>query len=190
MRVSSGTGSRRAAFERSLTRARELESRLLEGQALGSLAGVEDHEGSQEGALALALQSAGIAHETGFTWWATNMLGLAAECALTLGRVAEAEEHARASLALGHGINYRLHRVWALALLARIATIRADTGRAGRPWGAMEAEEVRGLLPTSWDEERERYAESVFADAGADFEDARAVGRRLSLDEAVEYALA
>ena len=179
----------RAAFERVLSRARELGSRLLETQALGSLAFLDQDEGNGERALALAGRSAGIANEVGFTWWEVNMLELAAHCALGLDRAAEAEEHARASLALGHGINDRLHTIYALALLARIATVRDDAERAGRLWGAIEAEEGRGT-PGIWDRHRATYAEPVLADVGTDFEAGRAEGRLLTRQDAVTYALA
>ena len=179
----------RAAFEHALARARELRSRHLEAQALGSLAGVEHHEENMEGALALARESGAMAREIGFIWWEMNMLELAADSALALGRADDAQREACAALALGHGINDRLHTVYALAFLARIATERGDPERAGRLWGALEAEEARGPL-ASWERDREEHATPVLAHAGAEFDAGRAEGRRLSRHEAVEYALA
>lgn len=75
-----------------------------------------------------------------------------------------------------------------LALLARAAADAGRTASAGRLWGAIEAEEARGSLGF-WDREREAHAAPVLAHAGADFEAGRADGRRLPLDDAVEYAL-
>jgi hypothetical protein len=52
----------------------------------------------------------------------------------------------------------------------------------------IEAEEVRGPLGM-WEHDREEYAAAVLVHEGPEFEAARATGKRLSLDEAVEYAL-
>jgi len=117
------------------------------------------------------------------------MRELAAEAALALGRAEEAESEARAALALGHGINDRLHTLYGLAFLSRIAMERGDPDRAGRLWGAMEAEEARGT-PGIWDRHRATYAEPVLADVGTDFEAGRAEGRLLTRHDAVAYALA
>ncbi|MBA3364336.1 MAG: hypothetical protein H0U03_00915, partial [Actinobacteria bacterium] len=96
--------------------------------------------------------------------------------------------HARASLALGHGINHRLHTVWELALLARIATVCGDAERAGRLWGAIEAEEAREPLAL-FTAHRDELAAPILAASGPNFERGREAGRKLTLDEAIEYAL-
>jgi hypothetical protein len=49
-------------------------------------------------------------------------------------------------------------------------------------------EEARGPVG-QWEHEREQYETAVRPAAGPEFEAARAVGRRLTLDEAVGYAL-
>jgi hypothetical protein len=56
-------------------------------------------------------------------------------------------------------------------------------------WGAIEAEERR-VPSASWESERPQYVARLEPAAGPDFEQARAEGVKLSLDEAVEYALA
>jgi hypothetical protein len=40
-----------------------------------------------------------------------------------------------------------------------------------------------------WEHEREQFATAVLGEGGEAFEAARSAARRLSLDEAVEYAL-
>jgi hypothetical protein len=88
----------------------------------------------------------------------------------------------------------RRHIVQGLGFLARLAIGRGDRERAGRLWGAMEAEEQRGPVGQRprmavWDEERAEYAAIVLADPGNDLEQAREDGRRLALADAVTLAL-
>ena len=77
--------------------------------------------------------------------------------------------------------------VYALALLARLAGAAGQAERAGRLWGAIEAEEARGPVGY-WEGDRERIASTVVI-SSTEFESARSAGRSLSLDEAVAYAL-
>ena len=69
-----------------------------------------------------------------------------------------------------------------------MAAARGQAERAGTLWGAVEGEAKRGRIG-QWENERDEYAGHVFAVAGPEFERARADGRAMSLDEAVEYAL-
>ncbi len=71
--------------------------------------------------------------------------------------------------------------VYALALLARFASAEGDVGRAGRLWGALEAEEARGPV-AGWEHERAQFAEAILVHTGSELEAARVDGRRLSLD--------
>lgn len=82
----------------------------------------------------------------------------------------------------------RQYKVYGLAILAWVEAVRRKTARAGRLWGAVEAEESRGPLG-QWEAERERYANLVHEHADPDFEQAREAGRRLTLEQAVDYAL-
>ncbi len=79
--------------------------------------------------------------------------------------------------------------MYALALLARFAASSSQSERAGRLWGAIEAEEARAPVG-AWEHQREEFAAPVLADGGPEFEAGRAAGRLLSLDEAVDDALA
>ena len=83
----------------------------------------------------------------------------------------------------------RQRTVFSLARIAGIAARHEDSTRAGRLWGAIEAEEARGPIGV-WERQRDELAAPVLAVSGAEFERGRAAGRRLTLDEAVAYALA
>jgi hypothetical protein len=69
-----------------------------------------------------------------------------------------------------------------------VLSFAPEVERAGRLWGAVEAEEVRGPLG-QWELERDEYSTRVLANTGPDFETARGAGRVLALDEAIGYAL-
>jgi predicted ATPase len=178
----------RELLEQSLELFRRTGSRRGEGEAIGSLGGLAHREGDFERALELYRRSAELVAPLGFTWWQVSMLGGIAECALHLGRAAEAEAPARESLSLAHEIGDRQGTVFALALLAWVAAESDDPARAGRLWGALEAEEERGPVG-QWETERESFAARVLAPTGAELERGLAEGRRLSLEAAVEEAL-
>jgi hypothetical protein len=85
--------------------------------------------------------------------------------------------------------------------LARLAQTAADGGRrerAGRLWGAIEAEQQRAPI-AAWhstfelvypfDEHNRRSPVPMLADADADFDRGRSAGHELNLDEAVAEAL-
>ena len=76
-----------------------------------------------------------------------------------------------------------------MAFLAKLAAARGDLVRAGRLWGAIEAEAVRSPLG-NWEQERDEYAAAIVAPGDPEFEAARTAGRGLTLAEAVDYALA
>jgi predicted ATPase len=178
----------RALAEEGLAAARRLGRRKGEAVALGSLGEIAVATGERERALELLRTSADLAGEAGFVWWQAGMLLTLGDCALQLARLDAAESALRQGVELALRIDNRMHAVYGLALLARIAADRGATDRAGVLWGAIEADEERGPIG-QWEEEREAYAAFVLAVAGDAFEAARTRGRRLSLAEAVEYAL-
>jgi hypothetical protein len=67
-------------------------------------------------------------------------------------------------------------------------SVRGDVGRAGRFWGAVEAEEARAPVG-QWEDERETYAERVLGGGGPQLEHSRVEGRGLSFERAVDEAL-
>ena len=74
---------------------------------------------------------------------------------------------------------------YGLAMLAGCAARLGDHERAGRLWGAVEARQQRQPLEI-WDRIRERFEPRLQAAAGKAFDQGRAGGLRLTLEEAVE----
>ena len=68
--------------------------------------------------------------------------------------------------------------------LAAEAAITGDASRAGRIWGAVEAEEEEAGPGGMWRQHRGEYATIVLSVAGKEFERARAHGRLLTLANA------
>jgi predicted ATPase len=160
----------------------------LEADAIGKLGWVERYEGHPERALELFELSADRCERVGFTWMQANAVLDVADLSHELGRPEVAEERGREGLRLSVGLADRYFVVTALALLAGFAASRGDAARAGRLWGAIEAEEARGPLG-QWEANRQTHETSVLVAAGPELEAARAAGRTLALDAAVEYAL-
>jgi tetratricopeptide (TPR) repeat protein len=165
--------------------------RFRKGQslALATLGEVELAEGNHESGFRLLRRSVELADETGFSWWKATTLAIIAEYLVSLGRLTEAEGPAQDALRQAHAVDERQWRMFSLALLARIAAETGRGERAGTLWGAIEAEEARGPVG-QWEGERAGYEAAVFVAGGRDFEAGRDRGRLLTIDEAVEYALA
>ena len=178
----------RELLEESLELFRRTGSRRGEAESIGSLGHLAYREGKVERALELYEQSATIVAPLGFTWWQLNMLQAIAECVLELGRIDEAVRRGRESLALAREIGDRQGTVFALALLAWAAAEQHDIRRAGRLWGALEAEEERAPVG-QWEEEREKFAGRVRVEGSAEVELGLREGRRLSLEAAIDEAL-
>ncbi len=175
--------------KRSLAGARAHGDRKTESQSLGLLGDLEYSDGRRERGMQLIEQSAVLAGEEDFSWWRTAMLGKLVDRSLELGRLEQAAGYGREALVLASANDDR-QRI--LRGLARLARIHADQGafeRAGRLWGAVEAEEQRGPLG-AWGVERERFAAPVLVHEGAEFELGREQGRGLSLEDVVAEALA
>jgi hypothetical protein len=118
------------------------------------------------------------------------MLAAIAESALKLGRIEEAPQRAREALALAGEIGDRQAIVYAFALLAWAAAEKRELERAGRLWGALEAEEERGGPVGQWEDERELFVGRVLAQRSDELERGLEEGRRLSLEAAIDEALA
>jgi predicted ATPase/class 3 adenylate cyclase len=164
-------------------------SRRGEAQTLHALAYVEWEAGNRERARDLMRRSAALAREAGFAWFEAGSLLVLCEWALELGELGEAERMARDALAVARRIGERQDAVYLLALLARVAAEGSEEHRAGLLWGAVEAEEERGVIG-QWEADREVYAAPVLAGAGPDFERGREAGRRLAFEDALDAALA
>jgi predicted ATPase len=178
----------RSILEENLVRARALGSTYLETEALGALGSIEFQEGNLEASAELYRQNLELSREIGFRWFEAIALVNHAEISLKLGRYEEGDEQARAALALARALDDRLLTATMLALLATAARSRGDAERSGRLWGAVEAEGERGSF--GWQQaEIDAIRQQVLADGTPELEAGIEAGRRLSLDEAIDYAL-
>jgi hypothetical protein len=188
-----------ALYRDDLDRARSLGARSLElcgdgahptteALSLGLLGETESRLGNEDYGMELIARSADLAGREGFKWQRTRMLRRLADWALDHDDVAEAAVLVRESLRLSHELADRISIVFALARLARMAAEAGDGERAGRLWGAVEAEEESGALG-AWYDQRERFAPTILAHADAEFERGRAQGRLLALETAVREGL-
>jgi predicted ATPase len=183
------TARARSLAEESRELSRRTAYHDIEPVALRALGEAEFAEGNHELGLQLIDEGIAVAREMGGTWWKVFSSMNLAGYLMQLGRLDEAEECIREALPDTLAIGERQSLLTGLAKLARIA---AKTGRpdlAGTLWGAVETEEARGPIG-QWESERPEYEAAVLAAAGPDFDRGRAAGRALTLDEAVEYALA
>ena len=130
-----------------------------------------------------------MGRQVGVPWWESGMLAELAALALTAGRVDEAEARARDSLALSEELRDHAGRVFGVGLLASIAAARGEQKRAGRLWAAVET--VDAVAPLGGFRRHRQACEAwIHAAAGREFEEGRAEGRALNLDDAVSLALA
>jgi predicted ATPase/class 3 adenylate cyclase len=178
----------RFLLEESLEAFHRLGWRRGEVQALGSLGSLERVEGNMEVAAGLFEESAVMAGQIGRVWWESKMHANLVELALDAGRTDEARARALRVLELAERTDDRQETVFALAYLARIAAERGDSARAGRLWGAIEAEEARGRIGR-WEDARDELAGAILGGPGPEFERGRLEGQAMSLDEAVEEML-
>ena len=129
-------------------------------------------------------QNVELARELGWRWWEETE----APASRGAPRIGCGDERAKRRQT-DRLDRERVDRHQARAPRSRRTPRRGDSGRAGRLWGAIEAE-VRRVPSESWESERPLYVARLEHVAGPEFDQARAEGARFSLDEAVEYALA
>jgi predicted ATPase len=168
---------------------RRLGSRSTEAMTLGLLGEIAWTEGRSDDALELAARSGEAAAEVGFTWWQMHQLYHGSEWSLALGRTGEAEAYGRDALRLAVAIQDRQLTVYPLAILAGTAAAQGHLDKAGAVWAAVEAEEGHGRVG-QWEAERDVYAARVLDHENEAFATGRVKGRRMTLSDAVDYALA
>ena len=168
---------------------RRLGSRSTEAMTLGLLGEIAWTEGRTDDALDLAARSGQAAADVGFTWWQMHQLYHGSEWSLALGRTGEAEAYGRDALRLAVVNQDRQLTVYLLAILAGTAAAQGHLEKAGAAWGAVEAEEGRGRVG-QWEAERDAYATRVLDHENEAFAAGRVKGRRMTLSDAVDYALA
>jgi predicted ATPase len=178
----------RPLLESSLATFRRLGRAVGECEAFGNLASLELQYGDPKLGHDMLEQNLEMAREVGFTWWEQWKLAELAEYALKTGALQEAGTRGRDALRISRRLNDRVGKVYGLANLAWLAAEHGDAYRAGTLWGAIGAEELRGRIGP-WEDDRERYAAHALAVRGTEFERGRAQAGRMSLDDAVEYAL-
>jgi tetratricopeptide (TPR) repeat protein len=178
----------RAPLEESLEIFRRHGFRKGEATTIGGLGYLAQMQGDADQAVTLLEQSAAMAAQEGHSWWEARTLANLAELELAQNRPEEAATRARQALRLSQRIGDRQLSVYVLAFLACAAADNEDAHRAGRLWGAVEAEEARRPLG-AWEGEREQYAARVLAHADAHLEQGMREGRELPLQAAIEEAL-
>jgi predicted ATPase/class 3 adenylate cyclase len=157
-------------------------------QTIGTLGALERDAGNGARAAELIAESAALSQEVGVFWWHAGMLVELAALSLEAGRVDEAEATALESLALAQRMRDYGGRVFGVGVLAGVAADRGDVARAGRLWGAIEDDRVGAPLG-GWLRHRASCQAHVDELAGPDLKVALALGRDLSLEQAVEIAL-
>jgi predicted ATPase/class 3 adenylate cyclase len=172
----------RELLEENLPRARAGGWRMLESEALSALGGVEDHDGNLERAVELTRQCLELTRDLGFEWFEAIALMNLGEFELKLGRQDEAEQHASAALNLARRTDDRQNMVFALAALALAARARGDDERAGRIWGAIEAESARAPIGRWESVYHQEYEQQILQGAGRAFERGLGDGRNISLE--------
>ena len=184
-----------ALLESSLERSQARGFRINEGMVRGTLGMAEYRKGNVERGLEMVLESVELARESGFRWWEVNNLNALAACMLELDRLAESEGYSRQAISVASVMGDRRHIVQSLAMLAAVAGRVGRARRAGVLWGAIETEERRGPLGhrprmALWEHEREKFGPIVLANPGPELELGLKAGRILTLDQAVDEALA
>jgi predicted ATPase len=190
-----------ARHEGDLERAAQLASEALERNrrrggdrrdevlALNNLAMVALARGDREEGVRLAHEAASVAESIGFTWFRGVTLLATAEWFVAAREPDEAVDDFHAGLDSLASVRDQVNLPIAIATGAALAAQRGDAAHAGTLWGALEAVAEREPKPTT-EQAITEYQPFVEPVRGEGFEQGRAHGRTLSLDEAVEYALA
>ncbi len=163
--------------------------RYERSELLRSASVIARRSGAIEKAYQLERESLELLRGIGsWAWGENSRLRTLAEIASELGQHERADEHGREALRVARVSGDRIKTVIAVAALASVAARAGDVERAGRLWGAVEAEESRSFMGW-WSTYRGGYAQALATCSGADFERARAAGRQLALDDMIAEAL-
>lgn len=159
-----------------------------EGFALYVLAQAAFKRGDVSRGAQLAHESAVLSKEAGFMWFSGVTMAVASESLIAAGRVDEAERDYLSSIETIGAVSDHMNIPYMFAAGAAIASLRHAAVRAGVLWGALEAIAAREPRITTEDaiEEYRPYVDRV---QGLEFEEGRARGLALSLEEAMRYAI-
>jgi predicted ATPase/DNA-binding SARP family transcriptional activator len=179
----------RDLLENALDRAVRGGHTVREPEILNALSYVEFLDGNVEEAYRLQRQGLDRCREQGgWPWGEANMLMNLAEFSTKLGRTDEGEAYGREALEVSRTVGDLRKTVYSLAALAIVARAQGDAERAGTLWGAIETAEERAFLGT-WSTDGEEYARQVLEPADAELERGLVAGRRMTLEQAVTFAL-
>jgi tetratricopeptide (TPR) repeat protein len=176
-------------LEENLRRARETGNRMLETEAVSTLGNVEYALGNLDAAIAYMRLGVELSAELGNLWFLAIGWSNLAEWECEAGNLDAAETAGRRAIEVCREIDDARLGASALASLAVVARRRGDARRAGKLLGAVEVEQERGQMGWNADD-TERLGEQAAAGGGEEFEAGRAAGRKLSLVDAYELALA
>ena len=180
--------SARTLAEESLTLNRAIGFAKGEAVALGVVANIASAEGDDDHALELLAQSADLCARIGFPWWHVRVLAAISDLLRRRDSVDEADAKMREALPLLEQMGDRPGSIFALAQLASFAAHADNAERAGRLWGAIEAEQIRNPY-ADWETIRARFEPAQLV-GGAAFDIGRKNGQHLTLDQAIEFAYA
>jgi predicted ATPase/DNA-binding NarL/FixJ family response regulator len=149
-------------------------------------------QGNYGEASSLLKVALGVVRDRGDTWSIAFALSILGRLAWLQGEYSRATQLQRESLALQRELDDRVGIADSLDVLAWVASAAGEPARAARLFGAAEAVRERSgaaSLPV-WRAEHERNLAAMRAHLGAEaFETARAAGRSLTVEEAIEEAL-
>ena len=159
-----------------------------EGFALYVLAMAAFARGDVEQGKQLVHESAPLTDRGASTWISGTSLVAEAEFLIPAGQLDQAEIDSQAGLERLTSISDRVNTPYAIGALAAIAALRGNAVRAGTLWGALEG--IADLDPKSTARaamsDNARYLKEI---RDGEFEKARAQGRTLSREQAIEYAM-
>jgi predicted ATPase/DNA-binding SARP family transcriptional activator len=118
-------------------------------------------------------------------WWLTSLHIELADRGLEFDRLDVVGASAREALRLARKLLDRKATIWALSMLARAASRNGGHERAGRIWGALEAEGERGGRAGRWALAEEHLRKDLASVGGEVFLAGVATGRSMSLTETV-----
>ncbi len=185
--------SARALFEESLAIYRELGDRRGIAISLGNLGNVAYDQGDYPSARALYEESLAIHREMGDRWGIAASLNNLGNVACDQGDYPSARALHEESLAIRRELGDQRGIAQSLEGLAPVAAALAEPHRAARIWGAAERlrEEIGAPLPPNERPRYERQVATARAALGSEtFAAAWAEGRAMSMEQAIDYALA
>ena len=183
-----------ALLDECINVAQQLESRWLYGHTLTRLGTMARHQGNDERTAAFHTQGLAVIRALGNKFATTVALNrYARDVALPQRHYDEALTVFRESLHLSREVRSRWRSEECLAGLAQVASARGQYERAARLFGAAEAQrEIVGQLYEPRDQaSHDQWVAPARAALGdTTFTAAWAKGRAMTLEQAVEYALA